>query len=797
MKRIGHLSSFVSLLLLLSADAMGGGADGDHWPRYRGAGFDGISRTNGLFEKGYGLKIAWKKGLGPGYSSISLASWVAVTMFSDGSDDFAIALDASNGAEQWRYRIAETHRGDGGSDDGPLSTPTIDGHHVFGLGPNGHLFALDLKTGAEIWALNLVEALRAVKPLHGFATSPVVAGNALLVQTGSERGAVSAFEKHTGRHLWSSGSLAVHYQSPILAELLGREQLICGGDKKLIGLDPASGKLLWEYEHAGGRQDYSPVMVGEDAFFVRNHHLSSVLIRVFRHGEDYDLKEAWKSRDFKRSNNDAVYYRGHIYGFSGAFLSCVDAKTGQLKWKSRPPGEGFMILLDDHLAVITTVGTLHLIEATHEGYREKASTRVFDSKGWNPPSYANGKIYVRNHASIAAVEVGRNLAHTLAVKREPHGILSGTRLAARVAEIEKAADKKSSVDAFMASQTSFPIIEGRVAHVIYRGEADDIAISGDHLPMRVTRPMNRVAGTDLHYYSLELADDAHIAYQIVVDFESFRPDPLNKYNAANFSPQDVHSLLAMPKWSDSDHLQEARVSGKLTSFEFESKITNNKRNIQVYLPPDYDLEERRYPVVYVNLGSLAVLRAGIPTSLDNLIGKSVEPLIAVFIDLSPMTNLGELVNESREKYTRMLAEELVPYIDSQYRTRAERAARAVWGATTAGYPAIYAAITYPDVFAKAASQSANLHGTTWQSFTELMRKPPGPPVCLVMEWGRYDRRNPDLKFDIAAKNAAAVKIMKEKGYRVEGGEVPLGTGWGNWRTQNDDILRLLFPMNSR
>ena len=96
----------------------------------------------------------------------------------------------------------------------------------------------------------------------------------------------------------------------------------------------------------------------------------------------------------------------------------------------------------------------------------------------------------------------------------------------------------------------------------------------------------------------------------------------------------------------------------------------------------------------------------------------------------------------------------------------------------------------------AVSQSANLHGTTWQSFTELMRKPPGAPVRLVMEWGRYDQRNPDLGFDIPGKNVAAVKIMKEKGMRVEGSELALGSGWGNWRTRNDDILRLLFPLDS-
>ena len=86
------------------------------------------------------------------------------TTFSDGESDYLVTLDASTGAEQWRYRISDTYKGHDGSDDGPLATPTSDGGVVYGLGARGRLFAVSLEDGKEQWRLDLVANFGAVEP---------------------------------------------------------------------------------------------------------------------------------------------------------------------------------------------------------------------------------------------------------------------------------------------------------------------------------------------------------------------------------------------------------------------------------------------------------------------------------------------------------------------------------------------------------------------------------------------------------------------------------------------------------
>ena len=118
------------------------------WPGWWGQNNDAIVTGTGLLQGGGGYEFEerWLRPLGSGYSSVSIAEGIAVTMFSDNGDDYAIALDALTGEEQWCYRIDITHLGRFGSAGGPISTPLIADGNVYGLGPRGQLFALDVQT---------------------------------------------------------------------------------------------------------------------------------------------------------------------------------------------------------------------------------------------------------------------------------------------------------------------------------------------------------------------------------------------------------------------------------------------------------------------------------------------------------------------------------------------------------------------------------------------------------------------------------------------------------------------------
>ena len=745
-------------------------------------------------ETGHGLKVVWQQKLGSGYSSISIADGRAVTMFSDGSADFVIALDAHSGAEQWRYRIDDTYKGHDGSHDGPIATPAIDGRRVFAVGPKGQLLALDLLNGKPIWTASLKE-MGSVEPRYGWATSPLVSGEVLIVQTGAGEGkSVTGFDKRTGKQLWSAGDATILYQSPILANYGGLEQVICLGDKALLGLDPASGKVLWQYDVAAANGSANPIPAGPDRLFISTTFQAGIMLSIKKEGEGFAIEKLWESSEIKSTNDPPVYAKGYLYGYSGRFLTCVDAATGKRAWKSRPPGDGFTTLVDNHLIIITKQGTLHVVKASPEGYQELMQKQVFNSLGWNPASYAYGKIYLRNLADIACMTIAEVPAGSVAATSEdlPAGLVAGSMMAKLREKVAAAKDKKAVIDAFMKQHPNSPVFEGeRLAHIIFRGTVEDVGLVGDMFNNGEEKPLNNIEGTEFFYFTVDLEPDAHLGYSLSVDFENPAPDPLNPRKGATFNGE--RSTLAMPAWTEPAHLKESgSLTGRLESFDFSSKVTENSRKITVYLPPGYEAGSDRYAALYVHYGQLALDNGKLQNSLDNLIGKTVAPVIAVFVHMNPEIRFREV---GSEPYLQMMAEELVPHIDGRYRTRTEAAARAMAGGSSGGYASMLGAFKYPQVFGMAGGQSTNIDQARKAAVFETVRAAGKQDLRFYLDWGLYDLRNAGGELRRAADNRELTGLLVDLGYRVDGGQVNQGYDWDNWRTRYNLMLESLFPLD--
>ncbi len=763
----------------------------DNWPVFRGNGQDGVEKDGKVFENGYGLEIAWQKDAGSGYSSISISDGLAVHMFSDGTHDVAAAYDAGTGKEIWRYRISEHYKGHDGSHDGTIATPVIDQGAVYGLNAHGHLFALELTTGKEIWKKHMADDLKGVSPSYGFSSSPLVAGDVLVVQTGGKGAAVTGLNKKSGEVLWTVGDDTVNYQSPVHTLFLGKKQIMGAGDNKLFGIDPQNGRLLWEHEHAGKSQIYDPIIVDGDKIFAKVGG-GIKLLKSARDGEGYVFEEAWSSNEI-RSQNISVHHEGYLYGYSGKFLACVDAKDGKRIWKARQPGDGFLILVDGHLVILTKKGTLHLAEASPEGYKEKSSIKVFDSLAHTPPSFAEGKVFVRNLKSIAAVDIGKATTTKIARKKSDKGLAPKSDFAAWVKKVEAASDKTAMVDAFMEKQSSFPVIEkSGYAHVIYRGPAKDVAISGDMLESNEDQVLRGIAGTDLAYYSFALDPDAHISYQLSIDFGQAGGDPLNPRQVKGFQGE-TFSMLTMPGYADR-FPEETEPAGKVKEIEFESTVTAAKRKAWVYLPPGYRADRPAgYPAVYVTYGKFAYENGKVNLALDQAVGKTAAPMIVVFVDLHPEHGFGELRGENYAKYMEMMAEELVPEIDKRYHTQTDAAGRTSMGYSSAGFTALETGLRYPKVFGKVAAQSVNFDKPREETLNGLLADLTDKPQQIVIEWGRYDLRNKGNDLDFSGRNRKLLSLLKDKGLNAAGGERAHGYGWGSWATRTQAILGALYP----
>lgn len=379
----------------------------DIWPQWRGKNQDGKAQQKDVvkFDGGIELKIAWKKSLGSGYSSVSVADGRAVTMFSDSTDDYVAAFDAKSGDELWRFKIGPTYKGHDGSHDGPMSTPLLSGGTVYAVGPRGQLLALDIKTGKERWSTRLVQEHRAPEPFYGFATSPIIDDDVLIVETGGQGGTISGFRKDTGALVWSTGDDSVKYHSPIRFQFAGQTQLVCAGNNYLYGLEPRKGKVLWRYRHDGHGESINPVVVNQKQIFLRQSWEKTLLVELKREDRQYFAEKVWDKSALKSSYDTPISHAGYLYGFSSRLLKCVDAGTGETVWKSTSPGDGFTMMVGGFLIIVTKQGTLHVVEAHPEGYNELASLELFDGPAWSPPSFANGRIYARSLTQIACVEI--------------------------------------------------------------------------------------------------------------------------------------------------------------------------------------------------------------------------------------------------------------------------------------------------------------------------------------------------------------------------------------------------------
>lgn len=794
-----------ALLLFLHPGFIIGGSEGsepdDAWYQFRGPRVDGTATGSGSAPEGQQLRLAWKVPLGSGYSGVTAVDATLVTAFSAGETDVAAAFDAETGRELWRFPIEPVYIGLDGSFNGPIATPLIADDRVFGLSPRGRLYALDLKDGSLLWDVDLVKEYDAPTPHYGFSTSPLLAGGAIVVQVGAPTASVVGFEPSNGRPKWKAGGDAVGYQTPVPTTIGGRSQILAAGNRQLLGIAPENGEILWKYNHGGGSprgaQSMVPVPAGEGRIFLKFKDASSAMVQLTVAGGSGSGEQIWQSRSIRNTYSVPVYRDGHLYAFSSRFLTCVNAETGKSVWRSRPPGDGFPMLLGDRLVIVTKQGSLHLAEAEPSGYHELAQLKIFNDLTWTPPGFHKGSFYLRSHGEIARVDFGHEL--TIADSGAKAPSMGDSEFARFVREAESSSEKGALIDRYLDTQKQFPILEEPDwAHFVYRGSGEDLAIAGDMIGARQEKPMKRIEGTDFFYYSTRLERDARISYIFIRDYQEI-VDPHNtrrtKTGVLGRDWEFVYdgsemavSWMSMPDWKVPPHLTspaEGTARGHLEVRRIKSATVKGNISTRVYLPAGYEEGSQRYPVVYLHGGVPARKRGQVPSSLDNLIGRGVAPVIVVFVDAMPV--------RSPSDYADLWRRELVPHIDRSYRTIASPEARANVGAGFSGYNALWCALKEPGVAGKVAVQSLVMLKTMEFALMEYVRNAEEQPLEIYMDWGKYDLTNPEEAWDLIRTNREFAETLRQRGYQVSGGQVNDGTGWASWKNRTDVVFRTLFP----
>ncbi|MGH9868973.1 MAG: PQQ-binding-like beta-propeller repeat protein [Candidatus Polarisedimenticolia bacterium] len=326
-------------------------------------------------------------------------------MHADSNDELAACLEAGTGKTLWETSLGARFVEEFG--DGPRATPVVDGDLVFTLSSRGKLFALKSSDGSKAWEVDLVGTFGGRVPMRGFASTPLVVGDLVIVEGGGTEGkAFQALDRKTGSTRWTSQDGGAGYASGITATVNGvRQQVfVRGGGRGFVAFDE-SGKVLWQHASQAG-SIAMPLFVPPNRFFASSGgDVGAVLIEVTDQGGTAAPREVWSSRSMKNDFNSSVLVGDHIYGFDNATLRCVKAATGEPVWLHRGFGKGSLIAADGLLFILGDQGVIALADASPEGYRERGRFQALNSKSWTSPTLAGGRLYLRNLEEMVSLNV--------------------------------------------------------------------------------------------------------------------------------------------------------------------------------------------------------------------------------------------------------------------------------------------------------------------------------------------------------------------------------------------------------
>ena len=395
--------------LLLLAYGHAASSSSADWPGLWGPSRNGTT-ADALAAPRREVEVLWRRAVAGGYSEIAIDGERAFTMELRDGADFIVALDAATGRERWSVRVGPTYRGHGGSDDGPISTPAVEGNDVFALGPHGHLIAVDVATGKERWRHDLVNEFSATAPTWGFAASPLIDGRLVIVPTGgaTSRGLL-AFDRASGRLVWNAAvAKATAYASAVSATIAGVPQVIAVASDRVFGVQPSDGRLLWSAPGPGGTIEVSnsALVLPGDRLLLSNWE-QSVMLGISSRDGAFSTREIWRSPRLRNSNGPTIYRNGHLYGFAGSILVCMNADTQEVRWRERT-GAGTLIGVGEDLLILgQDTGELQIARVAPGAFtlRRRLPLLEAGTRAVTGPSFANGRLYVRNLKEIVALRV--------------------------------------------------------------------------------------------------------------------------------------------------------------------------------------------------------------------------------------------------------------------------------------------------------------------------------------------------------------------------------------------------------
>ncbi|HEX6737797.1 MAG TPA: PQQ-binding-like beta-propeller repeat protein [Vicinamibacteria bacterium] len=400
------------LALLLGAD---GAADRD-WPQWGGRDRSFTVADPGLAEAwgADGPRQLWSRPLGDGFAAVVAGGGVAYTLYRDGADDVAVALELPGGRSLWERRFPAPFEDTCSFHLGPVprATPLLTDALLIALSAGGKVTALSRARGEIAWQRDLLEGHPEAVRACGFSSSPIAYEDLVLVQAGAPGGALVALRQQDGAVAWRRHDIPNGYSSPILVTVDGEPQLVAFMAREVVGVAPRTGELLWRHPHPTDSEvnASTPVWAPGNLLFVSSgYNGGSRVLRLTRQGGKTAVEELWAHKRMRVHFGTALRIGEVVYGSNGDFgpapFTAVDLRSGEVLWRDRALGRASGIVVGRRLLLLDEDGTLVLATPTAQGLTVHARAVVLKHEAWTPPTLAGTTLLLRDRKTIAAYDL--------------------------------------------------------------------------------------------------------------------------------------------------------------------------------------------------------------------------------------------------------------------------------------------------------------------------------------------------------------------------------------------------------
>lgn len=331
---------FFSLALLVLANPLSADlssvalAEEDDWPSWRGPAGNGHSDEKAAPSSwGPASNIRWKAPLPHGGNGSPVVSngrvFVTCPEDAQGRRRSLYCFDRENGKQLWVQTVDfgkanPTHA----TNPHSSSTPVTDGKLVVAFHDAAGLHCYDFE-GKPVWKRDFGE----FRHPWGYGNSPILLGNRLILNSGpGKRVFMTALDLATGKTVWQTDEPAKgdgdtnasgkgymgSWCTPIVVKVGGRDQIVCAQPTRLVGYNPADGRVLWwsdGIEHDGGTHQLaysSPVLAGDTLVYVGGFGGPGMGVRLGGAGDVTKSLRLWRTPKMPQSIGTGIALDGYV-----------------------------------------------------------------------------------------------------------------------------------------------------------------------------------------------------------------------------------------------------------------------------------------------------------------------------------------------------------------------------------------------------------------------------------------------------------------------------------------------------